>query len=358
MRRFIILTLFLLVAGCYRGLRQTYTIKAHSNKSSALSHPVDLLWQSKLKAYPNQVINLNDSLLLIGDSRGGVTTLNKNTGERGDRYWRPFKRPIQLYGLLDSVLYFSSETEKNIVAWDMKKAAQLWKKRFDVDYNQLLSIDSLLYLASDSSVAMISATLGVQFRAIQLDKKLARGIAHAKNKIYICSESGELQEFDQNLQSTDNKDLNIQMVKAILLQGERLLLYNSRGSVRIVALNNSTIEFSKDFGANLYAAPRLVNDLLIVPFATGQVSAYSLNDATQKWSFFTESLLNLDLLITNESIIIAYARGQVVSIDVKTGLERWRYDHGQSLDFAALTRQGVLLGHRKEIGFLGEKHEN
>ncbi|MBN1561850.1 PQQ-binding-like beta-propeller repeat protein [candidate division KSB1 bacterium] len=358
MPRSIILTTLLILAGCHRGLRQPCSIETSWNKSLDLSNPVAQLWQSKLKEHPDQVIHLNDSLALIGDSRGGVTTLNLNSGDRMDRYWKPLKRPIQFYGQINSVLYLSSESENDIIAWDLKNAALLWKKEFDVDYDRMISVDSVLYLRSDSSVAKISARTGALLQNIQLEEKLAKGIAGAGDKIYICTESGDLQEFDQQLNSLGELDLNLPMVKAILQQGERLIAYNSRGSIRIVALENAHIEFSNDFGAELYAAPCLTNGLVIVPFAAGTVAAYSLHDASLEWSFSAASLLNLDLLITNRCIIVVYARGQVVSIDAKNGVEQWQYDYGRSLNFAVLTRKGILLGHRKEISLIGEKHAN
>ncbi|MBN1481162.1 PQQ-binding-like beta-propeller repeat protein [candidate division KSB1 bacterium] len=358
MTRSLILSTFLMLAGCHGGLKQPYSIEPSLNNSLALRNPADQLWHNKLKAYPNQIVNLSDSLVLIGDSRGGLTTLNINTGDRTDRYWRPLKHPVQFYGHGDSVLYFSAETDKEIIAWDIHKTVQVWEKKFDVDYHEMIFIDSLLYFLSDSSVAKISATLGDVFQTIHLEAKLARGTARARDKIYICTESGELLEFDQQLNNTDKMDLNISMVEAMWQFGERALVYNSRGSIRIVALEKAEIEFSKDLNVALYAAPRLANDLLIIPFATGKVSAYSLKEARQKWSFAAGSLLNLDVLITNETIIFAYARGQVVCLDAETGTELWSYDHGESINFAALTHNGVLLGHRKEITFIGEKHAN
>ena len=75
------------------------------------------------------------------------------------------------------------------------------------------------------------------------------------------------------------------------------------------------------------------------------------------WRFSGKSLLNLDLLITDHNIILVYARGQVVSLNPKTGEKQWQYDHDESLTFAALTQRGILLGHRREIFFIGEKHE-
>lgn len=358
MTRTLILSILLLLAGCHSGLKQRYSIETSLNKSLDLSNPAAQLWHRKLKAHPHQVIHLNDSLVLIGDSRGGLTALNVNSGDRTDRYWRPFKRPIQFYGQVDSVLYFSSDSEQEIIAWDVHNAVQLWGKKYQVDYNDMLSVDSVLYFLSDSSVAEINASSGALLQTKQLETKLAKGIAHARDKIYMCTETGDLLEFDRHLNRIDNMELNIPMVEAVLQQGEHVVVYNSRGSIRIVALNNFEIEFSKDYGTALFAAPRLIDELLIVPFATGTVSAYSLDDASRAWSFSVTSLLNLDLLITKESIIVVYARGQVVCIDAKTGTEQWRYDHGQSLEFADLTRSGLLLGHRTEITLIGEKHEN
>ena len=357
MTRFVILTMLLLMLGCARSLKQPYSIETPASFATDLQKPVDELWQNKLKAYPNQVMFLNDSLLLIGDSRGGLTTFNINTGDRTDRYWRPLKRPVQLYDRLGSVLYFTAESERDVIAWDLQHAEQLWKIKLDIDYSDMIAVDSMLYAISDSSAAKIDAQSADLLKTIPFETKLIKGVAYAEDKIYFCSESGELFEFDQHLDRLDQMDLDLPMVHGLQQHRDRLIVYNSQASIRIVDLKKFAIEFSTDLGEPLYAAPRVAHDLLIVPFATGTVTAYSMTDASPAWRFSGKSLLNLDLLITDHNIILVYARGQVVSLNPKTGEKQWQYDHDESLTFAALTQRGILLGHRREIFFIGEKHE-
>lgn len=357
MIRPVILTLLILLTGCHKGLRQPYRIETKPVESPAFADSVEQVWAYKLKAHPNQIIVLNDSLVLFGDSNGGVTVLNGHNGERIDRYWKPFKRPVQLYGIVDSVLYFSSETINEIMAWDIANAKNIWKRNFRFDYNEMIYDDSTLYLKSDSTLAKINALSGDTLSSVKLKGKSAAGFIYTHETFYVCSQNGQLCAFDKNLKNKGNVNLKLDVVESVSQHKELLIAYNTGGSIRLYSPVTGMIQYSKDFNELLYAPPTIQRDLVIVPYANGTVVAYSLENESQQWSYSFNSLLNLELLATEENLIIPYARGRVVGLDF-SGHELWRYDHGKSVDYAALLHSGVLLGHRREISLTGVKNEN
>ena len=358
MTRVIFLVLLLLLTSCHNGLKKSYHFSQEPVMKIILSTGPEEKWTSKLKSYPQNRFVTNDSLLLIGDSRGGVSILDLFTGDRIDRYWRPFKRPIQLYHISDSILYLSSESEKEIIAWDLIKTSKQWKKKFSYDFYDLIHNDNMLFLKSDSAVASIHALSGEIQHINNMGVRLAKGFVLFDNMIYVCTEQGQLIALNSDLERIHETDLNIHVVEAISRQHDRLIVYNTDAWIRIFSLIEKKITSSFNFDKHLFSAPQISKNRIYMPFAEGRIEARTLELDSLLWSFSLQSLLNQNILVTSENIIIPFARGKVVSLHSDFGNELWRYDFGKSIDFVGLTQYGLLLGHGKELSMIGLKNGN
>ena len=305
----------LIFLACNKGLKNSYVLSNLPTKRIALSGPIGVLWQTHLKADLNQFFIVNDSLLLIGDSNGGITTLNLRSGIKSDRYWIPNKRPIRLYDASNKILYFSSETQKEIWAWDLVNADKVWKKKFTIDYDEMQLVDSTLFFKSDSSLAKVKANNGEIILSNNFDVQHTTGFIYNDGIFYVCTQNGVLKRFDANLTKVDELKLNMEMVESITQINKSILFYNTLGHVKMYSMDAHSIYYENEYGSTIFSSPFHAHDQIIVPFANGKVSSYSIQNDSLLWSFSLKSLLNLNIMLDEENIIIPYARGIIVALD-------------------------------------------
>ena len=342
------LSIGLVFVCCAGSFRHSYVLQPPSAPTIALSDSAEIRWKMKLKAYPNNCIALNDTILLISDSNGGVTTIDLRTGVRHDRYWRPFKRPVRLLGFKGNIVFLSSCETKEVIAWDLKNAHKIWKKTFAEYFSEMVLHQTALYFKSDSIIAKVNALNGNVILSQNLHEPLARGFIYFNDHLFVFAAKGILHSFDLNLEEKNRSMLEIHHAEEMVQFGERLLFYNTRGNVRVFSLQSKAV-CALDFDDPIYASPLIVDDHVFVPFARGRIDARSLENDSLIWRFSHKSLLNIAPLLIKENIIIPFARGQVVVINLHDGRERQRFNFDKSIDFAALTPRGLLLGHRREL---------
>lgn len=357
MRILLIIILLSIFIHCGKGLRHRYTLSDDITLTITLGEAAHVLWHKKLKAEIHSTYTLNDSLLLIGDSRGGVTVLDVTNGKTIDAYWKPFKRPVQLYGRHGVKFLFSSKTDKEIIAWDLEKAAKAWQKKFEHDYDEMITIDSTLYFKSDSVLVKMLADDGTVFRSHILETPHVPGFFCVNNAFFICSQNGVLKFYDHSLQLVDKYNVQLQLVEKMLRYGDNILIYNTSGEIRVFSLERHLLIYQNSRGKTLYSSPLLIHDQIIIPYANGELESRSLDSDSLNWRFSFKSLINLSPIRMNDSVYFTTARGEVICLALSTGIEQWRFDLEKSVHFVAPVANGVILAHRKEIFLIGDQNE-
>ncbi len=355
MKKLLCLFVFILALSCSKGLKMNYKVQ---EEPLFKLQPADSLykkWQQKIKADLVDLKVLNDQYILIADSRGGLTVLYLETGQKEDNYWDEYKTPIQLYGVIDDKLYFSAEEKIKVVCWNLLTSNLVWQKNFKHDFYSMVNHSDTLYFQAKNALSAVNAATGDVIRTRNIKKQLRPGLLFYDNKLFAIDVQGTLRVFNKKLKIVTTHDLDVSMARALIPVGSTLLVYNADGTIKLFSLLQNQIVYSRDFERPLYAKPLLIGNVMVVPFADGVVHAYDMSNNALQWTFRRKGLMNIDPVYFDEKLILFYARGEIIILDLKNRNQQWRYDAEQSIDCAALTPRGILVSHHKKCSLIGAK---
>ena len=353
MRKLFLLFIFIFAMSCSKGLQRNYTIEDRPPFRLQPSDSLRTKWEQKVKGFLVDVKTLNDKYILLTESRGGLTVLNLETGKKEDNYWSKYKNPVQLYGVIDHKLFFSSEEKKEVICWNLLTSEFVWKKKLKHDYDSMVIHSDTLYFQAVNALAAVNAVNGGIIKTRQINASLRPGLVNYGDSIIGIDVQGTLRIFSKQLKPVETNELDVAMAQPLVQHSNTLLVYNTDGKVKRFSLLEKRIVYSRDFERTLYAKPLLLGNVLVVPFADGVVHAYDMTSNALQWTFQREGLLNINPVYIDEKLVLFYARGEIVILDMKNRNRQWRYDTEKSIDFAALTPRGILVSHHKKCRLIG-----
>ena len=357
MTKYIILV-FIFLLSCSMKFKRSYLPQTPSQADNICrSDSLEKIWSKKINAYPENILYLNDQTLLIGDSRGGLLTLDLVEGEKIDRYWKDYIRPIRFYNIFDNVLYFTSVNEDEIKAWDLKKARLKWKNKYDHDFTHLIKFKNKYYVKHDRGIALLDTSNGKIIDALNLDFRLAPDFIKTDQHLIAITEKGRLLMVNSNLKIAQKFDTGIQLPGNLIIHENNLLINNSSGKVKIIDLNNFENVFAENYNRTIYAEPLFLNEKLILGFADGEVIAIDRIRGEVSWKFSRPDLLSLDMIPCQNRVIVTYSPGKIYFLEARDGKLVWKYNAEKSINYVKLTHLGLLYSCRKNINLIGIKNE-
>ncbi|MCF7885983.1 MAG: hypothetical protein K9M80_05775 [Candidatus Marinimicrobia bacterium] len=325
------------------------------DKLTCIQDSVSVLWSTKLKAYPQKIIELDSSSLLIGDSRGGLQILNVRTGKQIDYYWKDYMRPIKLYNVINNILYFSAENENEIIAWDLKKAKVVWKQKYKINITRLFKFNKQIFIKYQTGIGIINSKNGEIKRKTSFQNRIIDNYVLRNNKILCLTESGKLISIDSNLKIIDKYKTDISLPQNILLNNDHLVIHNSSGLIKILNLQNEEVVYSKKYDQTIYSSPQFMQGHLIIAFASGKTISLDYSKNTTIWEFSYPGLLSLDCIAIDNKIILPYSKGIIFCLNSTDGSEYWKYQAEKSINYVKLTHRGILYSSGKKLILIGNK---
>ncbi|HMA62609.1 MAG TPA: PQQ-binding-like beta-propeller repeat protein [bacterium] len=318
---------------------------------------LDKIWSKKINAYPENILSLNDQTLLIGDSRGGLMTLDLMEGEKIDRYWKDYIRPIRFYNIFDNVLYFTSINKNEIKAWDLKKARLKWKNKYDHDFTHLVHFNNKYFVKHDRGIARLDTSNGKITQELKLDARLAQDFIKTDQHMIVATENGRVLMINSKLKIVKRFDTEILIPRNLIYHENELLINNSSGKIRIIDINNFETVFVENYKKTIYATPLFINKKLIMGFADGEVIAINWKSGEVNWRFSRTNLLSLDMITCQDRVIVTYSPGEIYCLETTDGKQVWKYNAEKSINYVKLTHLGLLYSCRKKLNLIGINNE-
>ena len=353
-----ILILLLLLSGCAMRFKKSYIYqKPHSFRNNIFRDSVSVIWSTKLRNYPEKIINLNQNQVIIGDSRGGLMVMELHDGKKIDRYWKDYIRPVRLYDIIDNTLYFSSKNEKEIIAWNLKKGQIKWKRKYKTEFTHLFKLAQKYYVRHERGLFQIDTAQGKLQEKLTTRTNLVENQLLWNNKILLITEKGTILFADPALSIERKYNTGIRLIKNSVLKNNLLAIHNSSGLFKIVNLKNGKTIFNRNFKRTIYSAPIFNDNWIMIPFADGEILAFDYKRDEIKWNFSYPALLNLDCILLKNKLIVPYADGTIFCIHSGNGSKIWEYQAEKSINYVKLTHQGLLYSHDKKLNLIRNKHE-
>lgn len=338
------------IFGCYNMIQLDQEINYKYNGKSKIPINPKLKWVEKTRDPIQNLIPVNDSLALLWSHRGTVMIMNLNNGKKKGHSWSPSKGHISNIELNHNADWFVFSSIKNRQAgiYNLRSGKQVWKTRIkDIIKDGILIVaDTSIIIATRKELHLYNAENGILKKSNYNRLGITKLLFSDSNYIFLLTDSGELQCYNQDLYLLWNQNININTESKIIVYKDEIFVGPGKGSLWILDKKFGYVKKKLPFENGLDFQIFNNNELILVD-RHGQISKLKTDNNYFWTTNFQLGLPSKNFIINDQYIFIPYSRGIVLNIDSSTGKEIWRSLPMKRLTGFWPTEKGFLVQDTK-----------